>query len=1269
MRRIGASAVVLFLSLSAALSFAQNATTSLRGTIKDPSGAVVPGATITLENKAVGQKFTATSKGSGDYTLFQIPPAKYVITVTAKGFGTQSKSAELLVNEPATVDFSLTVTESNVVVDVTASAQTLNNTDAALGSSTDNATIQALPSETRNVPDLLSLEPGVFYLPSDGSSRSGAVNGGRSDQGNITVDGVDDNDQVNGYAFTGVLRETQDSIEEFRVTTSNAEADAGRSSGAQVSLVTKQGTNKYHGSAYEYDRPTFTVSNQYFNKQAQLGAQESCLASLPAANETVASCNMLGNRPPKLIRNIYGADVGGFIVKNKLFFFGNYEGQRLREDSTETRTTPTADYQQGILDYTAADGSTAQLSAAQVTTIDTANGCNVCNTTAYPSPPGPNPNALTYFKSMPASNGTTSGDGLTTGSYTFASPLPTNLNTSIARLDYTPSAKQRIFVRGNLQKDVAAGPEQFPGQPPSSATVDNSKGITAGYTYTISQNMVNDLRYGYVRQGYGSSGVGSGDYVDFRFLSSPTSESRSSVNIVPVNNVIDNFSILKGKHNIEFGVNWRLIHQNRTSDANSFSSATTNPYWLKGLPPDPGGVGQPEPGDPNSYLIAYANLVGTVPQATDVFNYAVSSATSGTLLADGTPIARHFKANEYEGFIQDSWRVLPNFTITAGVRYTVLQTPYETKGQEVIPFVPGATASDPTLDTHAWYLKRESEALKGNVYEPDLQFSPGGKYYNKPGFYPKSKNNVAPRLALVFAPDPKTSIRAGAGIYYDHFGEGLVNIFDQEGEFGLATSVSNPANLYTYTTSNRFTGRNTIPFSPGSASPTASYPFTPCDNPFTCGFAITWGLDSKIKTPYSTSYDLSLQHEFPRGFTLEVAYVGRFGTHLLQSLDLAEPVDYTDPNGLGDYYSAAKILSQISDETGGDPGATVAPIPYFEATFPFMAGQAGPGTSATQSIYSDEWVYNRYGLGETGALADIDIFCGYTDGEGNCPQTKFWQNQFSSLYALSSIGKSSYNAAQWTLKHPMSHGLSIDFSYTFSKSLDWGSDAERNTEFTGQGSFSDILNTWKPYLNKGVSDFDTANLITMDWVYLLPVGKNKTFLPKSNGFVNALLGGWQSSGIFRKTSGLPWSLFEPGWSTDWQIESYGVVTDPHLHAHKQFVNGNPQYFSPTTVTAINNGIYTGGPVRLPYAGEAGQRNNFRGDGYIDLDSGLTKSWSLEKFGALKFAWEVYNVTNTNRFDAASIQSGLTGSTLGVAGSVIGGSQAPRRMQFALRYDF
>jgi len=276
MRRIGAF-VVLFFSLCTASSFGQNATTSLRGVIKDPSGAMVSGATITLTNAAAGQKLTTTSKSGGDYSLEQIPPATYVITVTASGFGSQSKSAELLVDEPATINFGLTLHENTEVVDVTSTAQTLNTSDASLGSSANNAEIQALPSETRNVPDLLSLQPGVLAFPPPSNpaladSRSGAVNGGRSDQGNITLDGIDDNDQVRGLAFFGVLRETQDSVEEFRVTTGNANADQGRSSGAQVSLVTKSGTNKYHGAAYEYFRPTDTVSNDFSIRTPSLGA-------------------------------------------------------------------------------------------------------------------------------------------------------------------------------------------------------------------------------------------------------------------------------------------------------------------------------------------------------------------------------------------------------------------------------------------------------------------------------------------------------------------------------------------------------------------------------------------------------------------------------------------------------------------------------------------------------------------------------------------------------------------------------------------------------------------------------------------------------------------------------------------------------------------------------------------------------------------------------------------------------------------------------------
>ncbi|MGA8939439.1 MAG: carboxypeptidase regulatory-like domain-containing protein [Acidobacteriaceae bacterium] len=1256
---------VLFFSLFTIASFAQNATTSLRGVIKDPTGAMVPGATITLSNSATGQVISTTSKSGGDYQLQQLPPATYTITVTAAGFGSQAKSAELLVNQPATVNFELSVKTSTEVVDVTEAAQTLNTTDASMGQATDNATIQALPSETRNVPDLLSLQPGVLYIPQDQgvSSRSGSVNGGRSDQGDITIDGVDDNDQVNGYAFQGVLRETQDSVEEFRVTTSNGDADAGRSSGAQVSLLTKTGTNKFHGAAYEYYRPTNTVSNQFFLKQGQINSGED-------------------NRPPKLIRHIYGADLGGFIIKDKLFFFGNYEAQRQSESQTVTETTPTALYQQGVLQYTS-NGNDVQLSPAQVTALDTANGCAVCNNATeaslevyngypladyvpYAPGPGPDPNALAYFNLMPAANGTTTGDGLNTGSYTFSSPNPIRLNTSIVKIDWTPTSRQRVFVRGNLQDDVTSGTEQFPGQPPSTKEVSDNKGLTAGDTWTITPNMVNDIRYGYTRQGGGDSGVGSGDYVDFRFMSTATAETRSSVNIVPVNNIVDNFNWTKGKHNIQIGVNWRLIHQNRTSDANSYNNASSNPYWVKGNPPDPaslgGGIGTYDGSFANSYEIAFSNLVGTVPSSTNVYNYEVTSPTSGTLLSDGAPISRHFSANEYEGYVQDFWRILPNLTITGGVRYTLLQTPWETHGQEVTPYVPATTAGGKGTDTDTWYQNREKAALQGQIYEPDLSFAPAGKFYKKPGFYPQNKHDFAPRLAIAFSPDPKTSIRAGAGIYFDHFGEALVNIFDQEGEFGLSTSVTNPAGVLTDATTPRFTDRHTLPFSNGAAASTTSYPYiAPQGN-----FAITWGLDSKIKTPYSTSLDLSIQHQLPAGFTIEIAYVGRLGTHLMQSLDLAEPVDYVDPQGGGDYYTAGTAISKLSDEHGGDPTAQVQAIPYFEDVFPFMANVDYPGESATQAIYSDEWAPYRYSYGATTSLSDIDYYCNY-----GCPtgyQSKFWQDQFSSLYALSSIGKSSYHSAQWTLRHPMSHGLQMDVSYTFSKSIDWGSDAERNTEFTGDSFNSNIISTWKPYLSKGVSDFDTTSLLTIDWVYALPIGKGKPFLGTANPIVNALLGGWQSSGIYRMTSGLPFSLFEPGWTTDWQEEGYGVVTDPRIIAHKHFDSSmNPTFFS--NPTQINDDVYTGSEIRIPYPGESGQRNNFRGDGYLDLDSGLTKVWKISRYGALKFAWEVYNVTNTNRFDPLSIDTGLTDGRLGIASRLIGGNNAPRRMQFSLRYDF
>lgn len=1229
-------AVFVLIAAFTAVSFAQIATTSLRGVVRDPSGAVVPGATVTLTNGGTGQQLSVTSDAAGAYIFPQLPPAGYTIKVTATGFGSQSKFAQLLVNQPATIDFTVTVQASNTVVNVSAAAQTLNTTDASIGNSMSNSEIQALPSLTRNVPDLLSLQPGVLYIPLQGNditqqdSRTGAVNGGRADQGNITIDGIDDNDQVNGYAFSGVLRETQDSVEEFRTVTSNGNADAGRSSGAQVSLITKSGTNRFHGGVYEYHRPTFTVANDWFNKQAELSSH-------------------LPNIPGKLIRNIFGGDVGGPIKKGKLFFFGNYEGQRQAENTQENRTDPTVSYQKGNLIYQNVSGANVTLTPGQVTTLDA--GCVVCGTPAYTPGPGPNPYVLAYYNQQPAANGTFLGDGLNTGSYSFSSPNPVTLNTSIGRIDWAPSDKQHIFVRGGLQKDTRDDPEQYPGQGPSNIHEDNTKGIVGGWTWTLSPNLVNDLRYGYIRQGFSDRGIGSGDYVVFRFQDTITAQTRTTINSIPVNNIVDNFNWSKGNHNIQLGVNWRGVQVNRSSNNTTFSDATSNPYWLGGNPP---GYNQVNSGFQNSYVIAYANLVGTIPEVDESVNYRVSSPTTGTLLPDGAFLTRDFKANEYEYYIQDSWRVTPKLTLTYGIRHTILQTPWEIHGQQVAP----------TIDTDAWYKKRESEALQGNIYEPNLDFAPNGPFYHKPGYWPKSKNNIAPRFAIAYAPDAKTSIRAGFGIFYDHYGESLVNNFDQNGSFGLGSVITNPAGQFTSETSPRFTGERNFPFHNITPPPTQTFPYpAPVGN-----FAITWGLDNKLKTPYSESIDFSVQRQLPGGFTVEVAYVGRLGRHLLQSHDLAEPVDYVDPMGGGDYYRAGAQLSHLVDVHGGNPNATVQPIKYFEDVFPFMAGVDYPGESATQAIYTNEWAPYRSNLGATTALSDIDFYCVY-----GCPanyQSKFWQNQFSSLYALNTIGMSYYNAGQFSVRHESGHGLQVDASYTLSKSIDEGSDAERNIEFTTNGQFggeSQIINTWKPYLNRSVSDFDALQLFTADAVYQLPFGRGKALAENVNGLVNGFIGGWQLSGIARITSGLPFGPNEPGYTTDWQQDGWGVVTGK-VQTHTHFdAQGNPQVFAGNTAAAINSGLATGGPMRLPYPGEAGERNKFRGNGYFEIDSGLTKSWAISHYGALKFDWEVYNVTNTVRFDPQTLNlSVLTSSSLGKYQATL---SQPRKMQFALRYDF
>jgi hypothetical protein len=1245
-------------------AFAQTATTSLRGVIADPSGSVVPGAKVTLTDQATGVSYDAVSSDSGYYIFPVVQPAQYRIAVTAPGFATEQSLITLLVSQPVTLNFSLKISSTTVTVNVNSAAQDLNLTDATEGNSVGTSVIEALPMDERNPISLLTLQPGVLYIGDNTDSRQGAVAGGRSDQGNVTLDGLDDNDEVFGTAFTGILRSTLDSTEEFRVVTSNGTAEAGRSSGAQIELITKSGTNKYHGALYEYYRPDNVVANSYFNKYSELSS------GTP-------------NLPQFYLVNTFGGAFGGPIKKDKLFYFFNYEGNRVGTHQVVGATVPTTTFMAGQLAYQDVNGNNDTLTAAQVASLDkpcesnTFNGQPVC-----PNGPGANAAVLKYLAGVPTVAQTSSpilGDGLNSGAYFFTSPAPSTLNTSILKIDYDLNSQNRYFVRGNLQKDTTSAAEPLPGLPAGSFTDDNSKGLAAGYTWIPNSRIVNELRYGLIRQGYQVNGPGQSSYVSLYGLTQPIEYCNcGTLRHVPVNEITDTLNWTKGTHTLAFGGNWRLITNHFGTDSDSYDTASTNPlYANEGDLPAPG----PANGNPaidnsfytTSWANAWGNLMGVVPELTNVYNYQITSTTTGTALPDGAFVVRNYRSNEFEGFAQDTWHARKNLNLILGLRYTNLQIPYETNGQQI----------SPTINMDKWYKEREIAAQQSQIYEPLISLAPSGKANNQPGYWPKQKDNFAPRVGVVWAPRPDTSMRASFGMYYDHYGEALVNDFDQFGSAGLATALTNAPDVLGFENAPRFTGPTTLPDIPLPASPSSqTFPYTPPPD----GFEIYWGIDNVMKTPYSEAFNVSFQHQFAGGFVFEQAYVGRLARHLLQQNDLAEPVDYVDPGGGGDYFGAARILSKDVDASpfgteqyGIFAGAyqkvnnSVAAIPYFEHVFPYMKNQDYAGESATQAIFNNAWSPTRYYGGETLGLAYLDAF-GIFPGSpfnGGASQSTFWADQFSSLYALSTIGNSSYNALQFTLRHPSSHGLTLDFGYTFSKSLDLESETERGDVFTnaddGYVDFG-IQNTWNPKLNKAVSDFDTHSLFTSDWIYALPFGRGKAWLSDDNQITDVFLGGWQFAGLARVTSGLPFTLLSQGYPTNYENPGWGIATQ-HIPMKKTFVGGVPYVTPPSTVANINSGIFTGdGPIRYPYAGEAGERNYFRGDGYFDIDSSLTKSWNLAEKAQLKFAAEAYNITNSNRFDVspAGLNPQLTGSALGAYSAAL---STYRRMQFGLRLDF
>lgn len=1271
--RVTAALVALLLMATPGRAWAQAGTAGVTGTVKDSQGAVIPGATVSATNTATGAVRSAVTNNDGAYNLPGLPPGNYTIKVELEGFkALQHDNVPLRVDSTITLDAVLAVGARTETVTVTGETPIINTTDASVGNALDSRTIQALPVEGRNIVHLLSLQPGAVFIPTTNANtvdpRYGAISGARADQQNVTLDGIDVNDPQLQAAYTSAVRMTQDALQEFKVSTTNYGAEAGRSSGAQVSLVTRSGTNQFNGSGYWFGRRTKTSANEYFTKLSQV------LAGLPSV-------------PPKLDKDIGGGAIGGPVRRNRMFFFGNYEKFRENSETPVVRSVPSDTFRDGILQYRCAvaaqcPGGTVRGFSNNHTIAPGWYGLTPAEIAAIdPLGIGPSVAASQHFKKYPSPNepGT---DGKNIMDFRFSSPIMNNFNTFISKVDYRISDKSSLFFRLNMQDDTTDSPPQFPGQDSRSQGVTQNIGFAVGHDAALTTNIVNSFRYGMTAIDSGTVGRVSGNWVSFRFISDYDPITFNSTRETPTHNIVNDLSWLKGKHTIKTGANLRFTRIPSTRDSGSWLSTTINPSWVDGVGQTymPGGANCPRPGCTavpavNSnfvagYADAWLNIIAVLSQANMRANYD----KQGNILPVGQAVSRKYASDEYEWYVQDTWRLRSNLTVTGGLRYSLFSPPYEANGLQVAP----------TISMGKWFNDRAAGMLKGIPanQHPNTTFDLAGPKNNRRGFYETDKNNWAPRISFAWSPHGESGlkgfltgrdrmvIRGGYSKVFDRIGQGLALNFDSGFAFGMSTSISSPFGApYETNPAVRFQGIGVMPPTM-PAAPKGGFPQTP---PLEAGI-ITSTIDDTIVTPSAHMVNLIVGRELPKNFALEVGYIGRFGRDLLNRRDAAMALNLVDTKSGMDYFTAAGQLIRSMQALGIPAGAAVDAyravpnIPYWENLFP-SAANAFPGQlSATQAIGRR---FNRDAPDYITTLWRADQLC--NPGCSIYGPFAYMAPQYDSLAMISSVGYSDYHSMVLTLRKRYSQGLQFDLNYTLSESKDTGSQVERGSAFGnfGNGGYTGfLLNSFDVDAHYGYSDFDVRHQINFNGLWDLPFGKGRKWGGNAGTLMNLLIGEWSVAGLTRWTSGFPFNVqnCRSCWPTNWNLQGNASLVDPNKLPETELtmnaVDNRPSPFKNATEALTF--------FRRSLPGEVGIRNVLRGDGYFAIDTSLTKAFNLGfSDHKLRFRWDVFNLTNTPKFDVGNVTMLPDRSGFGRYNGTLAAcdAQAGRCMQFALRYEF
>ena len=1216
-------AVALVLGIAAAAP-AQVPTGTISGTVLDKQGLAVNDAQVTIISQETGVKYTAKTASNGGYQVSRLDFGLYTVEIAKDGFKTASVTDIKLdaSTEHSVPPITLDVGAVSETVTVEGGAGQVQTTDATVTSVVDEQQLQELPILNRNPLNLLGLEPGV----NQNNRTNTVINGQRSSFTSMTLDGVNIQDNFirsNDLDFVpNLLFLSQTS--EFTLNSQNGDSSQGGGASA-ISIVTPRGTNNWHGNAFWYYRSNKWAAGDWFD-------------------------NASGVPKVGLNQNQGGVNVGGPLLKNKLWVYGYFEFLSLGQTSAENRTILTPGARTGTFQYKTSCNNTTIACPAGVTPgqLISVNVLSLENSARGGASPvfTIDPAIANLLTSVPtAGNNTRRGDTFNTTGFAFNARSDNKLKNPGIRFDYDASTHHSFSGTYQWNRQTVDRPDidtTF-NTVPIVNDDDKTNFASMAWRWNPRSNLTNEVRFGFdlapalfnTSQAFGPTIITGTNFTN------PLPNFFAQGRDTHTWSWQDNATYIKGNHTIIGGfqvqrITVRPFNFAGTSEDLALGFSTSNPFALK-TSDFPAPISSTVLGNANNLL---ASLGGFVGSTSETFN--VTTATSG--FVPGAAQVQNFRTDDWSLYAGDSWRLRRNLTLTYGLRWEYVSPLAERDGLMLLPVVPAGQTVEQTL------LSNASVDLVGGT--------------NDRLAYRKDWKNFAPNVGLAWDPfgNGKTAIRAGYAIHYvnDDIVSAVSNAIS--GNAGLVSSPTN-SNVFATVSGGNGTGKPAA-----LAAPPFQLPVTFQDNfnnlggpANNAGFAIA----PDLRTPYVQEWNLSVQREIGWNTTLTVSYVGNHGTDLVRGIDINQVL--IGSNGFLADFNRARNNCFLSIAANGScninfngPGSQPLQI------FPTLPGGGFPGNGTVQADIEQ---------GQVGSLADLYHINGIEAFSG-----QFTPNELiRGGDLLENFSSSTYNAGVVELRRRFKSGIFLQASYVFSKVLD---DADGS-----QNNFQPFIDNANPGNERGRASFDLTHAFKANFAYDLPFGKGHALSP-SNGILSRIVSGWTTSSIITLQSGSPFSVLSgrgtvnrSGRSgletvdtslTRAQIESALQTSFPGSGAFAgEVLLINPSFIDPNTglgvgpdglscTSLVANGFCNPGPGQLGNL----QRNAFTGPRFFDMDFSVIKKIPITERMYVEVRGDAFNILNHPVFFVGD--QNINSTTFGQITST---ASTPRIVQIGAKFSF